>query len=82
MRKLRLDVEQLTVDSFVPQDGRFARGTVHGQSGDTFACETGSGNTCDNVTPCSVCNDDGTGSNCGCSFGCSDNGQCPSGVCG
>jgi hypothetical protein len=42
MRKLRLDVEQLQVESFSPQAGPArARGTVEGRAMATYACTEG-----------------------------------------
>ncbi|HYW11654.1 MAG TPA: hypothetical protein VE871_06835 [Longimicrobium sp.] len=66
-QKLRLDLEELSVESFAPSDQAEARGTVHGQETqvmyDCFQSQLGSGclTRCD-ASDCTYCNG-GTGGN-------------------
>jgi hypothetical protein len=61
MRKMKLNVEELTVDSFgVAANGAEVRGTVHGEALDAFitiriSCPATCGGSCDSGNPCVYC---------------------------
>jgi hypothetical protein len=61
MRKIKLNVESLTVESFgVAAEATEARGTVHGEEAGAFltirlSCPVTCGGSCDSGNPCVYC---------------------------
>jgi len=56
MKKLRLDIEEIRVESFEVADEEPARGTVHGQQptvGETCSCGCSGDDICDSLVGCS-----------------------------